>query len=121
MGKRERELTVDDIKGFKVAELKEELKARGIDGVGKKADLIEQLTAAISSDSADAPAAAPSPKKSKSKSPKASPKMSPKKAPKAAPSTMKTGTVVGFPEFGEEDHEIAGRWLMCVGPILSQI
>ena len=145
-GKRGRdELTEADVKGMKVAELKDELKARGLDTSGKKAELAARLMESLADSApAEAPAAAPSPKKASPKSspksspkmspkkaspkpsPKSSPKMSPKKAPnKAAPAKVVSGSLhkgqLFAPEFGPDDHELAGRYMMCVGPILAQL
>ena len=116
---------------MKVAELKDELKARGLDTGGKKADLAARLTASLAStveeDNSDAAAPAPpSPKKASPK--KASPKMSPKKSPKAAPKATPKATSgalhkgkVWDPDFGAEDHEAMGQYMMCVGPILAHV
>jgi len=151
---------------LKVADLKEELQARGVDAKGKKSDLAAALLATIQVEEAPkapspkapspkaakrtspklAAAAAPPPSppkkaaspkaspKKKAASPKASPKLAPKSSPKQCPAkktkttkpplstiTLNAGKVTGFPEFGEDDHEAAGRWMMCVGPILSQL
>jgi len=140
-GKRGREeLTEADVQGMKVADLKDELKARGLDSTGKKAELSDRLTASLGSAAAEnsgtaSPEKAASPKSSPKlsptkASPKSSPKVSPKKAPKA-PSPKKGATSTPAPrlhkgklyapEFGAEDYEAAGRYMMCVGPILGSL
>jgi len=58
--KGEEKLTETDVKGMKVADLKDELSARGLDYTGKKAELADRLLASLAP-AEDAPAAEASP------------------------------------------------------------